>query len=200
MAVFPSTATTGQLVSFDGSSSRDKNNQPVTGHFWTFGDTPTEFSGAMVNHTYVDPGSYTVTLRVVDARGEESTCSRNIDVRATFGYVFSNVLQPQGNNQCVNCHDPGNNLNFGSTRQNAYLSLLVSDSPPTGRAAACNASRFLVVPGNPNTSILVDKIEAARDMRAPVCGASPMPLTGSLMDLEILAIRSWILDGAKNNP
>ncbi len=54
------------LVTFNGSGSSD--NVGITSYQWDFGDGGTA-SGITVNHVYVQPGTYTVTLRVNDAAG-----------------------------------------------------------------------------------------------------------------------------------
>lgn len=52
----------------------------------------------------------------------------------------------------------------------------------------------IVVPGNPDDSPLVDKIEANPEI------GSRMPLTGSnLSPTEIQQIRAWVTGGAENN-
>ncbi|MEE8104605.1 MAG: PKD domain-containing protein [Planctomycetota bacterium] len=57
----------GGSISFDGSGSSDPDGTIVS-YAWTFGDGNTA-SGASVNHTYADNGSYTVTLTVTDDTG-----------------------------------------------------------------------------------------------------------------------------------
>src|SRR5204862_238620 len=53
-------------VAFDGTGSRDPdNNLPLT-YVWDFGDATTG-SGATPSHTYTTAGSYAVTLVVTDA-------------------------------------------------------------------------------------------------------------------------------------
>ncbi|UII19964.1 glycosyl hydrolase [Fulvivirga ligni] len=53
-------------VSFDGSSSSDPDNDPLT-YNWNFGDGSTA-SGQTVSHTYSGAGSYNATLTVSDGQ------------------------------------------------------------------------------------------------------------------------------------
>jgi len=58
------TADVGTSVAFDGSGSRDADGRIAT-YAWTFGDGASA-SGATATHAYGAPGTYTVTLTVVD--------------------------------------------------------------------------------------------------------------------------------------
>jgi glucose/arabinose dehydrogenase/PKD repeat protein len=61
------------VVAFDGSASRDPNEQSLTYH-WTFGDGGSATTtSATTSHTYVADGVYTASLRVEDPDGHLST-------------------------------------------------------------------------------------------------------------------------------
>jgi len=60
-------------VLFDGTSSYDPNGT-ITTWFWMFSDT-TNGTGKKINHTFSAPGTYTVTLVVIDAEGASDTDS-----------------------------------------------------------------------------------------------------------------------------
>jgi PKD repeat protein len=62
--VTPQSALTGERISFNGSASTDPENQ-IAEYYWSFGDGSSA-TGAVVTHTYVDDGWYTVRLTVVD--------------------------------------------------------------------------------------------------------------------------------------
>jgi len=54
-------------VTFDGSTSYD--NYGIASYSWSFGDGTPAGSGAIVNHTYANSGTYNVTLTVTDIAG-----------------------------------------------------------------------------------------------------------------------------------
>lgn len=66
-------------VSVDGSASSDPDGNIVE-HRWSFGDGSAEQLGPTGSHTYAAPGSYLVTLSVVDAAGASSSSAQLIEV------------------------------------------------------------------------------------------------------------------------
>jgi len=72
LASVPSTGTTGQLLTFDATTSYDPDEEDSgqLNYTWDFGDG-TNSSGVKVTHSYSSPGSYTVTLTVRDTRENE---------------------------------------------------------------------------------------------------------------------------------
>jgi len=64
-------------VSFDGTSSTGS----PTDWLWDFGDGEFDFGSPQVTHTFDDPGIYTVTLRVINLAGDD-TSSMNIKITA----------------------------------------------------------------------------------------------------------------------
>ena len=71
------TITEDTAVNLDGSGSSD--NAGVFSYEWDFGDGTTG-TGATITHTYVDPGTYSVTLTVRDKAGNNATDSATITV------------------------------------------------------------------------------------------------------------------------
>jgi parallel beta-helix repeat protein len=71
-------AVEGMAVSFDAGGSSD--NLGIVSYEWDFGDG-TSGTGIAVNHTYTEPGNYTVTLTVKDAVGSSNTNSITITVQ-----------------------------------------------------------------------------------------------------------------------
>ena len=74
------------------------------------------------------------------------------------------------------------------------------DDTTTGYAALVGAAsicpgRVRVVPGDPDSSYLVEKLEQA----SFECGGSQMPTVGEMTAEELATIRSWILGGALND-
>ena len=64
------TANEDTEVAFDGSGSSD--NVDIVSYVWNFGDGTTG-TGVTITHTYTEPGTYTVTLNVTDARSNWDT-------------------------------------------------------------------------------------------------------------------------------
>ena len=66
----PQDAPTGQVVTFDGSSS--SGQVPIVFWEWNFGDG-NNATGPVVSHVYANPGSYRVRLTVTDQRGYQDS-------------------------------------------------------------------------------------------------------------------------------
>jgi len=82
MSYEPARPVPGQPVQFDASASSDANDEIVS-YRWMFGDTTTG-EGAIVEHTYRDPGGYNVTLTVTDDTGRETNLSHLVRVLVTM--------------------------------------------------------------------------------------------------------------------
>jgi len=65
-----------EVVSFDASASSDPDGRIVS-YEWTFGDG-TSSPDAVTTHAYENPGRYTVTLTVVDERGDDASDTRTV--------------------------------------------------------------------------------------------------------------------------
>lgn len=79
----PYVPLTGQAVTFDASSS-SAGSGSIVRYDWKFGDF-TEMSGKVVQHTYVLPATYTVTLTVTDSNGLQSSWVQNVQVLFNYG-------------------------------------------------------------------------------------------------------------------
>jgi len=99
------------------------------------------------------------------------------------GISFSQNIQPIFDQSCVNCHPSSGNLDLRAG--NSYNNLV--------NVPASGYSGILVVPGDPDNSILYKKIDGS--------GAygSNMPVGGSLSASQINMIEQWILEGAPDN-
>jgi PKD repeat protein len=73
----PSDPATGQAVAFHGSASPHPG--PAVTYAWNFGDGATG-AGADPRHMYRRPGTYRVTLAVVDSRGQMALVAHQIRV------------------------------------------------------------------------------------------------------------------------
>jgi len=56
-------------LEFNASSATD--NSVITNYIWTFGDGSAPVTGKVVKHRYPDPGSYNISLKLIDAVGNE---------------------------------------------------------------------------------------------------------------------------------
>jgi len=74
----PSAPYTGDVVTFNASTSYDPDGT-IASYFWTFGDG-TNGTGAVVTHSYVENGTYTVTLTVTDNDGATASTSATTTV------------------------------------------------------------------------------------------------------------------------
>lgn len=82
-ATFTTSSTGGYApltVTVDASGSADADGTIVS-YEWQFGDGASA-SGVRVDHQFVDPGTYVVTLRVTDDDGASASATRTIDVRS----------------------------------------------------------------------------------------------------------------------
>lgn len=75
----PSQAKVGQKVTFDGSSST--SGSPIVAYVWSFGDGGSA-SSVVATYAYNKPGSYDVTLAVIDQTGAQSTARHQIAIEA----------------------------------------------------------------------------------------------------------------------
>ncbi|MGW8225608.1 MAG: META domain-containing protein [Anaerolineales bacterium] len=75
----PVEAAVGEIVRFDGSNSTSEIG--ITNYTWDFGDG-TQARGPVVENIYMAPGTYQVTLGVVDKIGQRGSVSQEISVVA----------------------------------------------------------------------------------------------------------------------
>jgi hypothetical protein len=75
----PTSATVGELVSFDGSGSSDPDGDIDT-YEWTIDGTDVTLTGPQAGNTFGSTGTYTVRLTVTDTNGNQDTASQTLDV------------------------------------------------------------------------------------------------------------------------
>jgi hypothetical protein len=114
---------------------------------------------------------------------------------ATFTAVYDAIWGTSTTGRCVTCHgmpasDAANGM-LGGIMDKAALHAALVSKPALG--GACTGKGMYVVPGSPQTSLLVQKLGAM-----PPCG-SRMPLGGMLTAAELQLINDWIMAGAKND-
>lgn len=103
-----------------------------------------------------------------------------------------NVTDSSGRLGCIGCHtDQGRNPLGGLVllEGRAYQQLV-------GRASTGRAGATLVIPGDPDNSYLVKKLEGSADIAGVRMPRGNGPF---LTEGQMLVIRKWIRDGAANN-
>ena len=83
--VSPSVLYAGSAVMFDASAS--SSSDPIVSYGWSFSDGGSAY-GRTVNHTFVAPGHYTVTLSVTDTAGRHAVTSQPVTVYMHNGTVL----------------------------------------------------------------------------------------------------------------
>ena len=114
---------------------------------------------------------------------------------ATFTAVLAILADP--NNNCGLCHKMamiGGGLIFDPADKAGTFAALVGPSSKGMSGNGCTGKPY-VVPGQPASSLLYDKLASA----TPSCGAR-MPASGVVLtDAELATVRAWIAAGAKND-
>jgi heat shock protein HslJ len=77
--VAPEEASVGQIVRFDGSTSTSEIG--ITNYRWLFGDGGLG-EGPIVEHIYIEPGTFQVTLEVIDKVGGRGSAEQPINIIA----------------------------------------------------------------------------------------------------------------------
>jgi hypothetical protein len=96
-----------------------------------------------------------------------------------------------GRPACTNCH----NTQLARFNGNLNLTSSVSYSQLVNASSSGKPGAIRVVPGNPDTSYLIHKLES----QFGIVGQR-MPLNGPYLTTgQISIIRHWILEGAQNN-
>lgn len=75
----PAEASVGEIVRFDGSNSTSEIG--ITNYSWDFGDGK-RGQGPVVENIYISPGTYQVTLVVVDKIGQRGSANQQINIIA----------------------------------------------------------------------------------------------------------------------
>jgi PKD repeat protein len=77
----PSPPVTSTAITFDGEPSTDSDGEVVE-YRWQFGSDESTTTGVTVEYTFEEPGTYPVTLEVIDDEGAIDTRTRRIEVTA----------------------------------------------------------------------------------------------------------------------
>jgi len=108
------TVFTGETIYFDASGSSDPDGTIIS-YFWNFGDG-TNATGVIVDHAYIDNGSYTVTLTVTDDDGatDSATATKTVLNRPPVA-VFTESAESVYTNETIyfnasNSYDPDGSI------------------------------------------------------------------------------------------
>jgi hypothetical protein len=117
----------------------------------------------------------------------------------TFSYLFKNVIVAVGCNGGTLCHATAAATTLSlNNRDTAYMSLVnvaaMGKNLVKGKGPDCKDSGLIrVVPGNPDQSLMMLKVQGKQP-----CG-DPMPPTSPLAADKVQLIHDWIAAGAKND-
>jgi PKD repeat protein len=78
--VSPTAPTTATNVTFDATPSTAMPGRTITTYTWSFGDGTTGSGRTVTRLPYATPGTYTVTLTVVDSVGKSGSTSKTVTV------------------------------------------------------------------------------------------------------------------------
>ncbi|MCL7413637.1 MAG: PGF-pre-PGF domain-containing protein, partial [ANME-2 cluster archaeon] len=102
-------------VWFNASDSYD--NVGIVNYSWDLDSIPgVDTYGPVVNWTYPDPGSYTITLNVTDAAGNYDLDSATVQVRDTTPPIISHVSNGTASNNSVSISWDTNELSNSTVR------------------------------------------------------------------------------------
>jgi len=76
LVISPSSGAAPLTITASGSTSSDADGT-IASYAWDFGDGATA-TGVEAQHTYVNPGEYTVTLTVRDDKGKQGTATGRV--------------------------------------------------------------------------------------------------------------------------
>jgi PKD repeat protein len=91
--VTPSSPTDHQTVLFDASTSTAPANNPIVSYSWNFGDGSTG-SGRTATHSFSIPGTYAVTLTVMDQYNRTASTTQTLDVAGGTAPTASFLSSP----------------------------------------------------------------------------------------------------------
>lgn len=190
----PSTANTGQSISFDASGSKPADGSSISSYSWNFGDGATDTtSGPTDSHTFGTAKTYTVTVTVTDADGQQSQASTQVVINqpnvqppppppVLTGSVPTISGTPQVGDTLTgtpNTWTPGTSLTYqwyagGAAIPGATQSTLTLTSAEQGKAVT------LTVTGTLNGKSVSETSAAT----SPVAGQTPSSKTKSAKSLK----------------
>jgi hypothetical protein len=205
----PLETTVGNPIMLTASSSA---GTLATGVVWT-ATAGTFDNPASATPTFTcpaTPGPVTITATAQpSAPGCPNTTSQSVTVTCdTVDPTFTNVYNDIIGVKCIGCHKPGGGgVAVGmldmSSQATAYGNLVGVSAMGVGAGTSgvtcASAMLTRVVAGDPNNSLLFNKVHAKLVAANPPCG-SAMPLGPTVItQAEVDLISAWIAAGAMNN-
>lgn len=190
-----STGAAPMTITFNGGGSKGR----ITTYEWNFRDNTPVATGAVVAHTFNDPGMYNVTLTVIDASGGRSSASVMVTVTGTSvggtpntngqctsaPTEFTNTVWPSLRTSCALCHSAGQvaggtGLIFavGGTDVQNYNLLRTYSLNNSARLLAKSIGLQSHAGGAPyvnNSSPQYMALAALVPVMAQACGTAPVP-------------------------
>jgi hypothetical protein len=125
-------------------------------------------------------------IAILSAGCSDDGDSSPMDPPPPTAVTFSGDVQPIFNSRCTGCHGVAGNAGLNLTADDSYENLV--------GVQASGYDAILVVPGNPDSSVLYNKVADTG-----VYGAT-MPAAGTpLTSQQIETMRTWIEEGAEDN-
>jgi hypothetical protein len=156
--------------------------------------------GAPVVESTGEPGASATggDCGIPGEQGHTGTCVVRIPApidppEQTWTSIYATVIGPRCGQSC---HTPSDSTNFDRSQLDLSNQLIAYQSLFEREAGGqeCDGMGTLIVPGSPDDSLLIQKME-----RTQGCG-DPMPTGTSAIDPRVTAvIRAWISAGAPNN-
>ncbi len=98
----PSTAFIGEPISFDASASKDPD-ATITDYKWDLDNSGTFATDTgttkTLTHSFSQPGTYRVILKVTDSKGQQETTERTVNVSNTATASIAAAMNPVGAGQ-----------------------------------------------------------------------------------------------------
>jgi hypothetical protein len=161
---------------------------------------PAGSSGAMAGSSGASAGSSGASA---GSSGSAGSGMAFVPGSPTYAAVYQEVFVATGCSGGPFCHGSGSVTGgLDMTNKDMTYTLLIdvpagSMSLPTTMPVPPNCKdggKKRVVPGNPDMSLLVEKIEQDK----PSCG-TVMPPSGKIAPAKIQQVRTWIMNGAKKD-
>lgn len=126
---FPEKPIVNEQIAFNASASCSLGGN-VTSYEWNFDDgNTTEVAEPIINHTYGQPGNYSVTLKVTDDNNLWDTTTKTVTVYSERIYTFN--VSCHGLNYTIIAVSNSTVTNFNFNYSLKQISFNVSGSPAT---------------------------------------------------------------------